>query len=124
MRGGKTESESRPVERRSLNRTDQLPGKAATPVIPVTSASIFTAVTHAIGSAGPDVAGSGVVGLPIPQILQIIASYAAPFVTTKREFTHNAGSVPLCVYDSTSILTADVSGCQLSKLSLATGTVH
>ncbi len=46
------------------------------------AAGIFAAVSRAIGGAtATGEAGSG--GLPIPELLQLITCYAAPFVTTK-----------------------------------------
>ncbi len=52
------------------------------PLPPVTADSILTALMQSIGSS--NATGRGGSGLPIPQLLQLIASYAAPFLSSKR----------------------------------------
>ncbi len=95
---------------------------------PQTIDSIFVVVSRAIGAGGggggANSSNPGTGGLPIPQLLQIIACYAAPFVTTQTTLVRPAAEThisPVCAIDSEWIIACDYSGSNFVKVSLVSG---
>ncbi len=99
--------------------------KSSPPPGPIITADMISAV---IGSGSdPDAWPSPNPRLLMPQLVQIIASYLAPFVTTRRQFEYKqpqTGYQPVCAIDSHSVIACRVgiaSDHTLYKLSLLTG---
>ncbi len=84
--------------------------------------AILTAVTDVIGGSG---VGGGGTGLSIPQLLEMIAAYADPFVSSNRVMP---GPVPgnwfiiSCSIDHEWMLWLDIDSNQFVKHSITTGT--
>ncbi len=89
---------------------------------PIHLSSILTAVTAALADRNPHGAEFG---LPIPQLLQVIAAYAAPFVASIR--TIDAGDYRVsiaCPIDSEWTLAYEIRSNQFFKFSTVTGNVR